>query len=90
MSGSVRIALLVSWAVAAVIGAGCGRFVAQHLAKRLDRPYRDFAKIIDCADDAREMAPVAIPVAAEDLPTRPASCRPTKRYWNKTNRKRFY
>lgn len=54
-------------AEAPVIGAGCGRFVAQHLAKRLDRPYRDFAKIIDCADDAREMAATCAPAVAVAL-----------------------
>jgi hypothetical protein len=41
---------------APVIGAGCGRFVAKALAKRLGRPYLDFAEIIDAAPDAREMA----------------------------------
>jgi probable H4MPT-linked C1 transfer pathway protein len=37
---------------APLIGAGVGRFVAQALARRLDRPYRSFASIIDASDDA--------------------------------------
>ena len=41
---------------APVIGAGCGRFIARQLAERLGRPYCDFAELIDCAPDARDMA----------------------------------
>lgn len=52
---------------APVIGAGCGRFLAHQLATRLDRPYRDFAEIIDCEPDARDMAAVCAPAAAMAL-----------------------
>jgi (4-(4-[2-(gamma-L-glutamylamino)ethyl]phenoxymethyl)furan-2-yl)methanamine synthase len=37
---------------APLIGAGVGRFLAQALAWRLDRPYRSFERIIDASDDA--------------------------------------
>jgi len=50
-----------------VIGAGCGRFLAAQLAKRLDRPYRDFAEIIDCANETREMAATCAPAVAVAL-----------------------
>lgn len=49
---------------APIIGAGCGRFLAAELATRLDRPYRDFADMIDCEDDARDMAATCAPAAA--------------------------
>lgn len=52
---------------APVIGAGCGRFLASQLANRLDRPYRDFAEIIDCEPDARDMAWICAPAAAMAL-----------------------
>jgi probable H4MPT-linked C1 transfer pathway protein len=52
---------------APVIGAGCGRFLAKRLAERLERPYRDFADIIDCAPDAREMAARCAPAVAVAL-----------------------
>ena len=52
---------------APVIGAGCGRFLAEQLAKRLDRPYRDFAEIIDCAPEARDMTAACAPAAAMAL-----------------------
>ena len=51
-------------AEAPIIGAGCGRFLAVQLAKRLNRPYCDFAEIIDCAADAREMAAICAPAVA--------------------------
>ena len=37
---------------APLVGAGVGRFVAQQLAARLDRPYRSFESIIDASDGA--------------------------------------
>ena len=37
---------------APLIGAGCGRFLVERLARRLDRPYRDFGELI-AADAAR-------------------------------------
>jgi probable H4MPT-linked C1 transfer pathway protein len=49
---------------APIIGAGCGRFLAERLAEQLGRPYRDFAEIVDCASEAREMAARAAPAAA--------------------------
>ena len=52
---------------APVIGAGCGRFLAHQLAQRLDRPYHDFAEIIDCAAEAQDMAAVCAPAAAMAL-----------------------
>lgn len=52
---------------APVIGAGCGRFLAARLAQRLERPYRDFAEIIDCEDDMRAMAAICAPAVAVAL-----------------------
>ncbi len=52
---------------AAMIGAGCGRFMAEQLAKRLGHFYRDFADLIDCAPEAREMAAVCAPAVAVAL-----------------------
>ena len=50
-----------------MIGAGCGRFIARHIAARLGRPYRDFAELIDCAPDARDMAAACAPAVAVGL-----------------------
>lgn len=44
---------------APLIGAGIGRFVAQQLARRLDRPYRGFESIIDASDVAVAAAAAA-------------------------------
>jgi len=52
---------------APVIGAGCGRFIAQHVAQRLDRPYHDFAELLDCAPGLRQMAAVCAPAVAVGL-----------------------
>ena len=52
---------------APVIGAGCGRFIAKDLAERLGRPYYDFAELIDCAPDARNMAATCAPAVAVGL-----------------------
>jgi probable H4MPT-linked C1 transfer pathway protein len=52
---------------APVIGAGCGRFVAKALAKRLGRPYLDFAEIVNAAPEAREMAARCAPAVAVAL-----------------------
>ena len=49
---------------ATVIGAGCGRFVARHLARRIGRPYRDFAEQVDCAPEMRDTAAVCAPAVA--------------------------
>jgi probable H4MPT-linked C1 transfer pathway protein len=50
-----------------VIGAGCGRFVAHTLAARAGHPYRDFADLIDCAPETREMVAVCAPAVAVAL-----------------------
>ena len=50
-----------------VVGAGCGRFVAKAMAKRLGRPYLDFADSIDAAPEAREMAVRCAPAVAVAL-----------------------
>ncbi|MGE5261007.1 MAG: hydantoinase/oxoprolinase family protein [Actinomycetota bacterium] len=52
---------------APVIGAGCGRFLARRLAADLGRPYRDFAEIIDCRPEAREMAARCVPAVSVAL-----------------------
>ena len=52
---------------AVVIGAGCGRFMAEQLAKRLGHLYRDFADLIDGAPETREMAAVCAPAVAVAL-----------------------
>ncbi len=52
---------------APVIGAGCGRFLAQTLADRLGRPYRDFVDLIDCAPEMGDMAAVCAPAVAVAL-----------------------
>ena len=52
---------------APVIGAGCGRFIAREIAERLDRAYRDFAEIVDCAPQARDMAAACAPAVAVGL-----------------------
>jgi probable H4MPT-linked C1 transfer pathway protein len=52
---------------APVIGAGCGRFIAQHMAARLGRPYCDFAELFDCAPQARDMAGTCAPAVAVGL-----------------------
>jgi probable H4MPT-linked C1 transfer pathway protein len=52
---------------APVIGAGCGRFIAQQVAQRLGRAYIDFADAIGCAPDTREMAAVCAPAVAVGL-----------------------
>jgi len=50
-----------------VIGAGCGRFLAQALAGRLGHPYRDFVDLIDCAPEMADMAAVCAPAVAVAL-----------------------
>jgi (4-(4-[2-(gamma-L-glutamylamino)ethyl]phenoxymethyl)furan-2-yl)methanamine synthase len=54
---------------APVIGAGCGRFLADQLAARLGRPYVDFAELIDAAPVAREAAARSAPAVAVALLT---------------------
>jgi probable H4MPT-linked C1 transfer pathway protein len=52
---------------APLIGAGCGRFLAEQLALRLGRPYIDFADLIDVAPESREMAARCAPAVAVAL-----------------------
>jgi hypothetical protein len=54
-------------AVAPLIGAGCGRFLARQLAARLGRPYLDFADLLDVAPGARELAARCAPAVAVAL-----------------------
>jgi probable H4MPT-linked C1 transfer pathway protein len=65
-------------AAAPVIGAGCGRFLARRLAEQFDRPYVDFAELLDAAPEAREAATRCAPAVAIALlaaPGRLARCR---------------
>jgi probable H4MPT-linked C1 transfer pathway protein len=52
---------------APVIGAGCGRFLANQLASRLGRHYIDFADLIEVAPEAHEMAARCAPAVAVAL-----------------------
>lgn len=52
---------------APVIGAGCGRFIAETLARRLRHPYLDVATMINCAEEAREMGARCTPAVAVGL-----------------------
>ncbi|MGZ8399892.1 MAG: hydantoinase/oxoprolinase family protein [Methyloceanibacter sp.] len=52
---------------APLVGAGCGRFIAKELAARLERPYCDFAELIGCEADARDMAARCAPAVAVGL-----------------------
>lgn len=53
--------------LAPIVGAGCGRFLAQALARRLDRPYQDFAGSIDAAEGARGSAACCAPAVSVAL-----------------------
>jgi (4-(4-[2-(gamma-L-glutamylamino)ethyl]phenoxymethyl)furan-2-yl)methanamine synthase len=70
-------------AKAPVIGAGCGRFLARRLAKRLGRLYLDFADTIDCEPEVRDVAARCAPAVAVALLAtagkRPASLRLVER-----------
>jgi probable H4MPT-linked C1 transfer pathway protein len=52
---------------APLIGAGCGRFIARQVAQRLGRSYQDFADLIDCPPELREMAAICAPAVALGL-----------------------
>ena len=54
-------------AEAPVIGAGCGRFLARRLAKRLGRLYLDFADTIDCEPEVRDVAARCAPAVSTAL-----------------------
>jgi probable H4MPT-linked C1 transfer pathway protein len=49
---------------APVVGAGVGRFLAVALARRLERPYVDFATLIDASAETREWAARCAPAVA--------------------------
>ena len=51
-------------AAAPVIGAGVGRFLLLEIARRLQRPYRDFADLMQGDDATREWAARAAPAVA--------------------------
>lgn len=53
--------------LAPLIGAGCGRFLLEPLARGLERPYRDFAELIDVAPAARHAAATCAPAVAVAL-----------------------
>ena len=52
---------------APLIGAGIGRFLAVELARRLRRPYRDFASLIAVPDHIAAAAADAAPAVAVAL-----------------------
>ena len=52
---------------APIIGAGCGRFLAERLAARLGRAYRDVAELMPVAPEAKEMAARCAPAVAVAL-----------------------
>ena len=54
-------------ASAPIVGAGCGRFLAERLAARLGRPYLDVAELTAVAPEAREMAARCAPAVAVAL-----------------------
>lgn len=49
---------------APIVGAGVGRFLARELARRLHRPYVDFAELVEGEPAAREWAARCAPAAA--------------------------
>lgn len=49
---------------APLVGAGCGRFVVQALAKRMGRPYFDFGDLVPARPKARHLAAVCAPATA--------------------------
>jgi probable H4MPT-linked C1 transfer pathway protein len=52
---------------APLIGAGCGRFIARDVARRLGRPFHDFAELIDCSLELRAAVAVCAPAVATGL-----------------------
>ncbi|ODA68796.1 Hydantoinase/oxoprolinase [Methyloligella halotolerans] len=52
---------------APVVGAGCGRFLGEALARMLDRPYRDFGLSIGAAEPLRDAAAVCAPAVSVAL-----------------------
>ncbi|MFL5337604.1 MAG: H4MPT-linked C1 transfer pathway protein, partial [Geminicoccaceae bacterium] len=58
-----------------LIGAGCGRFLVERLARSLDRPYRDFAELIEVDAAAADQAAGCAPAVAVALLLREAGGR---------------
>lgn len=54
-------------AAAPLIGAGCGRFLLEPLALELDRPYRDFASLLDTDPAAAGWTATCAPAVAVAL-----------------------
>jgi (4-(4-[2-(gamma-L-glutamylamino)ethyl]phenoxymethyl)furan-2-yl)methanamine synthase len=52
---------------APVIGAGCGRFIAREVARRMGRDFYDFSELIQCNPEMRETAAVCAPAVAVGL-----------------------
>ena len=52
---------------APVIGAGCGRFIAREIARRMGRDFYDFSELIECNPEMRETAAVCAPAVAVGL-----------------------
>jgi (4-(4-[2-(gamma-L-glutamylamino)ethyl]phenoxymethyl)furan-2-yl)methanamine synthase len=52
---------------APVIGAGCGRFIAHEIARRMGRDFYDFSELIECDPEMREAAAVCAPAVAVGL-----------------------
>jgi len=52
---------------APVVGAGIGRLLARQLARAMDRPYVDFAELIEGTSDAKDWAARCAPAAAVAL-----------------------
>jgi probable H4MPT-linked C1 transfer pathway protein len=52
---------------APIIGAGCGRFIAQEIAGRLGRRFVDFGEAFDVAPEGREMSARCAPAVAVAL-----------------------
>ena len=49
---------------APLVGAGIGRFMAAQIARRLERPYRDFASLVTSAPDPSEWIAACAPAVA--------------------------
>jgi probable H4MPT-linked C1 transfer pathway protein len=52
---------------APIVGAGVGRFVTRRLAQRLERPWRDFAELVQAVPDVAARAADCAPAAAVGL-----------------------
>jgi (4-(4-[2-(gamma-L-glutamylamino)ethyl]phenoxymethyl)furan-2-yl)methanamine synthase len=52
---------------APLVGAGCGRLLLEPLARGLERPYRDFAELVEAEADAAAWAATCAPAVAVAL-----------------------